>query len=228
MPSGTPRKERTRDLDRYIDRVQEEVDLARRTVAQVRAVEERVESELNSAVARELSPYVQAREGLVSAREQLAAKDAALEKAVRWHEGLERREAELAMLEARQKALRKELDERRENRPEKAVVIDDLSSRFASLLREWGFPKVDEGEHRGWMTVLSRGCGAVHIVRSAPRSNDANRGCVAANSLRARYRGGPPPPRLRDDRQSGENLAPDRSATPTSWIRRSSSACGHT
>lgn len=139
-------KERTRDLDRYIDRVQEEVDLARRTVAQVRAVEERVESELNSAVARELSPYVQAREGLVSAREQLAAKDAALEKAVRWHEGLERREAELAMLEARQKALRKELDERRENRPEKAVVIDDLSSRFASLLREWGFPKVDEGE----------------------------------------------------------------------------------
>ncbi len=45
------------DLDRYIDRVQEEENLARSTVAEVLgAVEERVEAELNSVVARELSP----------------------------------------------------------------------------------------------------------------------------------------------------------------------------
>ncbi len=40
--------------------------------------------------------------------------------------------------------LRKELDERRKNRPEKEQVVADLGEHFANLLRAWGFPKVDE------------------------------------------------------------------------------------
>jgi hypothetical protein len=42
--------------------------------------------------------------------------------------------------------VRKELDERRENRPDKAAVVADLSANFGELLRSWEFPKVDEGE----------------------------------------------------------------------------------
>jgi hypothetical protein len=139
-------KERIRDLDRYIERVEGEASATSRVVHEARVEEERLEAELNSRVASDLSPFVHARENLVRRIEQCNARDAALEKALELHEGLERRESELVALEARQKAVRKELEKRRENRPDKAEVIADLSASFADLLRSWEFPKVDEVE----------------------------------------------------------------------------------
>jgi hypothetical protein len=139
-------RERTRDLDRYIDQVREEASAASRAVQETRLEEERVEAELNSRVASDLGPFVHARENFVRTIEQLDARDAALKRALAMHEGLERRESELGALEARQTAVRKELDQRRENRPDKAEVVADLSASFADLLRSWEFPKVDEGE----------------------------------------------------------------------------------
>jgi hypothetical protein len=139
-------KERIRDLDRYIEQVQEEASSARQAVQETRVTEERAEAELNSRVASDLGPFVHARENLVRNIEQLNAREAALEKTISLHEGLERREAELVKLEARQRAVRTELDQRRGNRPDKTEVVADLSASFADLLRSWEFPKVDEGE----------------------------------------------------------------------------------
>jgi hypothetical protein len=137
-------RERMGHLDRYIDEVQDEVRLATATVAETRFAEQRIEVELDSRVASDLSPFVHDREILIRGREQLHAQDAALDQALALHEGLERRKADLAKLEARQQAVGRELDERRKNRPEKEQVVADLSEHFADLLRVWGFPKVDE------------------------------------------------------------------------------------
>ncbi len=136
--------ERMRHLDRYIDEVQDEVRLATATMAETSSAEQRIEAELNSRVASDLSPFVHDREILIRGREQLQAQDAALDQALGSHEALERRKADLAKLEARQQAVGKELDGRRKNRPEKEQVVADLSEHFADLLRAWGFPKVDE------------------------------------------------------------------------------------
>lgn len=139
-------KERMRHLDRYIDEVQGEITVALKAVDDARAVEQRVEAELNSRVASQLSPYISDRESLIGRREQLRAQDTALDRTAGLYEGLGRREADLSSLEARQAVIRAELEERRKNRPEKKDVVEDLGTRFAEILREWGFPKVDEGE----------------------------------------------------------------------------------
>ncbi len=68
-----------RDLDRYIDEVQEEVRLVAETVAETRFAEQRIEAELDSRVASDLSPFVHDREILIAGREQLQARDAALD-----------------------------------------------------------------------------------------------------------------------------------------------------
>lgn len=139
-------RERMRDLDRYIDQVQAESTQAALSVKETRAEEQRIEAELDSRVATDLSPYVHAREGVIATREQIRSRDGGLDQAVKWYEALQRREGDLATLESRQHAVRKELEERRANRPDKNEVISDLSTNFADLLRAWGFPKVDEGD----------------------------------------------------------------------------------
>lgn len=136
--------DRIRHLDRYIDEVQDEVRSVAATVAETRAAEQRIEAELNSRVASDLSPFVHNREILIAGREQLQAQEAALNQALASHEALERRKTDLSKLEARQQALREELDKRRKNRPEKVQVVADLSEHFADLLRAWGFPKVNQ------------------------------------------------------------------------------------
>jgi hypothetical protein len=137
-------KERMRHLDRYVVEVEDEIVVGVAAVDQARAAERELEAELNNRVATQLSPFVSERENLIRSRERIRSQDAALNQAIVWHEGLERRQADLDSLEGRQKAVRTELEERRKNRPEKAEVVGDLSARFAELLREWGFPKVDD------------------------------------------------------------------------------------
>jgi hypothetical protein len=139
-------KERMSHLDRYIDEVQAEIASAEMAASDARTAERGAEAELNSRVATQLSPYISGREGLVGKREQLRAQETALDRTVGWYEGLERREADLVSLDARRAAVATELEQRRGNRPEKKDIVEDLGTRFAEILRAWGFPKVDESE----------------------------------------------------------------------------------
>lgn len=138
-------RERIRDLDRYIRAVEDEAGRAERDFQRTHTETQGLEDELDSRVAKDLSPFVQAREGLVRQDERLQSEERALAQALGWHDALERRRDDLATLEARQQALAKELAERRANRPDKAELLADLSDRFGTLLRDWRFPKVDDG-----------------------------------------------------------------------------------
>jgi hypothetical protein len=138
-------RERIRDLDRYINTVETEIVQAEHEVQRTRVEVQQLEDGLNSRVSKDLSPFVQTRDSLVREDEQLHGQERSIAQELKWHDALGRRRADLATLEARQQSVGKELAERRGSRPDKAELVENLSERFANLLREWRFPKVDDG-----------------------------------------------------------------------------------
>jgi hypothetical protein len=86
------------------------------------------------------------RDQLLKKQSELASHANELRRALRWRDSLERRRADVRTLEERLVALKRELDELSANQPERKAVVAELSERFANLLTNWGFPKVDQPE----------------------------------------------------------------------------------
>jgi DNA repair exonuclease SbcCD ATPase subunit len=141
-------RRRIRDLDAYTERVVEQIAEVERELAQHQEAEDRLGRELDDRTARDLSPFVAQREQLIQRRSALEAEDGQLARVVRWYDALERRKAQVAQLTGQLAAVREQLEQLRSNQPARDQVVRELSTRFASLLRSWGFPKVDDPEAR--------------------------------------------------------------------------------
>lgn len=74
----------------------------------------------------------------------IEAEDGQLARVVRWYDAVDRRRGQVAQLTGQLAAVREQLETLRSNQPAREQVIRELSERFASLLRSWGFPKVDD------------------------------------------------------------------------------------
>jgi len=137
---------RIKDLDAYTERVEAQIREGELELARRQAVQDELARELDDNTARDLSPFVAERDQLVARLSSLASEDAELMRIARWYAALERRRAQVLQLTAQLAHVKEQLDTLRDNRPERAVVVRELSERFSTLLHEWGFPKVDDPE----------------------------------------------------------------------------------
>jgi len=137
---------RLQSIEKYIEEVERQLAEAESAYHQALAAETASQRRLDSEVAQDLSPFMAQRDELVSTREGLRSEHRQVSQHIRWREGLERRYGEAAQLETRITELRQRIDELRAGRPDRRIVIADLTERFKALLSEFGFPKLNEPE----------------------------------------------------------------------------------
>jgi len=135
---------RLQAIERYIEDVEQQLGEEQSGYEQALAAETTAQRRLDSDVAKDLSPFLAQRDELVRDRETLRAERARVVQQGQWQDGLERRRGDAAVLDARVVELRVRIEELRANRPDRNAVTADLTDRFAELLAQFGFPKLDE------------------------------------------------------------------------------------
>lgn len=137
-------RSRRREIDRYVNDVEEEIRRANIEYAAVRGTEERAQHELDNAVATSLSPYVAERDRLVGEHQRLEDAVRHIDNQAGWRDSLERRQIEIGRIEEQISRLRKQIDERREGQISRDELLATLTGRFQSILADFGFPKLDD------------------------------------------------------------------------------------
>jgi hypothetical protein len=135
---------RLRAIERYIEDVERQLGQEQAAYNQALAAETSAQQRLDNEVASDLSPFLAQRDEMVRELEALRAERAKVGQESQWQDGLGRRRSDAAALDVRTADLRIRLAELRSNRPDRATVIADLTERFADLLAQFGFPKLDE------------------------------------------------------------------------------------
>ena len=135
---------RLQAIDRYIQDVEKQLGEARAAYERATAAETAAQRKLDSQVSKDLSPFLAQRDELVREREAIEGEQREVARQIRWRQSLDRRRADHARLDERVTELRQHIQELRSNRPDRKVVTNDLSERFAELLGTFGFPKLNE------------------------------------------------------------------------------------
>ena len=135
---------RIRDLDAYTRQVSDQLRDAEVVLGELQRREAQLAADLDARTASQLSPFVAERENLLRDRARLQGEGGDLRRALRWYEALERRNAHVVQLTATLTDLRDQLEALRNEQPDRQAVVQELSERFAALLVEWGFPKVED------------------------------------------------------------------------------------
>lgn len=135
---------RLQTIERYIEDVEGQLGEAQATYSNALAAETAAQRRLDSDVAKDLSPFLAQRDELVRERELLRSERDRVTQQSQWQDGLERRRSDATRLDQRIVELKERIDGLRANRPDRSTVTSDLTERFASLLRDFGFPKPDE------------------------------------------------------------------------------------
>lgn len=137
-------RQRIRDLDDYTGRVEDQIRQRRDELTRLEADETNLARELDDQTRTDLSPFIAQREVLVRQRTELSAEQNDLERAIRWHDALARRRAQVAQIAERLVEVRQALETLKSNQPDRRAVVAELSDRFAALLKAWGFPKLED------------------------------------------------------------------------------------
>jgi hypothetical protein len=135
---------RLQAIDRYIQDVEKQLGEAQAAYERATAAETAAQRKLDSQVSKDLSPFVAQRDELVREREAIEGVQREVARQIRWRQSLDRRRADLARLDERVTELRQQIQELRTSRPDRKLVTNDLSERFAELLGTFGFPKLNE------------------------------------------------------------------------------------
>jgi hypothetical protein len=137
---------RIRAITAYIEQVQAELGSERIEYERISGEESIAQAEVDSDISAELAPFVAERDQLVRQIATGRARTADLERRLNWIQGIERRNGELSQLQSRLDDLRTQQRAMEENRPDRNVVVSELTVRYARLLKAFGFPKLDDPE----------------------------------------------------------------------------------
>lgn len=137
-------KARLRAIEAYIDDVGDQIADARARYAVAQDSEGAAQSQLDSHVASDLSPFLAQRDELVRRQEDLRGQHVRAAESRQWLDGVSRRSADEAKLEDHIAQLKTRITSLKQSRPDRASVTSDLSERFVGLLRAFGFPKLEQ------------------------------------------------------------------------------------
>lgn len=135
---------RLQAIERYIEDVERQLGEAQTIYTETQASETAAQRKLDNDVAKDLSPFLAQRDDLVRDREQLRGERDRVVQQRQWQDGLERRRSDAAQLDQRITELKSRIETLRSNRPDRKTVTSDLTDRFGELLKQFGFPKLDE------------------------------------------------------------------------------------
>lgn len=137
---------RIRAISAYIEQVQGQLEEDQSGYERISREESIAQAEIDSDTSAELAPFVAERDQLVREVAATRARRDDLQRRLGWIERVERRSGELEQLQSRIEDLRAQQAEMEANRPDRNVVVTELSRRYGSLLRAFGFPKLDDPE----------------------------------------------------------------------------------
>jgi hypothetical protein len=137
---------RIKDLDAYSERVEGQIQSAEDSYTRASEAQQRLATELDARTAQQLAPVVAQREDLLRQLAAVELEQRDLERAIRWHDALDRRRKQVLQLGTRLQEVKEALDRLRVDQHERMEIVAELSERFSMLLHCWGFPKVDDPE----------------------------------------------------------------------------------
>jgi hypothetical protein len=154
-------KGRLAEITQYVEELDAGLGRLRTSCEEANAAEARLAREVDAATSDAVSPFLSQRDDLMR-RQQTAAAD--LERArtaIKMLDGLERRGATVARLEASLRALRAEL-EQFTAQPDRNDVIHRISQRYAAILTAWQYPKFDRAFVDSKLVPHMRGTSYAH------------------------------------------------------------------
>ena len=137
---------RHRALERYVSEVESSLALAMREYQEASSVESELRNLLDTRLQSSVAPYIAERDIIVRQQEILRAEIATLNQQSLWREGLNDRVIERERLERQIASVRELVRELSENQPDRGSVVEDLTTRFRSILEDFGFPKLSDPE----------------------------------------------------------------------------------
>jgi hypothetical protein len=139
-------RERRRELNAYIEQVEDELAEAAKDYSAASHRERDLQARLDTEVASALAPFVAERDDVIQAREgvQSARRDA--RRQISWHDAMEERRVEIARLDEKLERTREQIRALEAQRPSRDELIAALSSRFVTILTAFGFPKLNDPE----------------------------------------------------------------------------------
>lgn len=134
---------RYKELDEYWRRLNDELPRLRERALQAAEAEAIAGSELDDATRTAVSPFLGERTELERRRQATLVLRNKVTNGVKLHTGLQARLTSYDIARRNLESLRKEQRETRD-RPDRATMIGSISTRYASILQEIKYPKVDE------------------------------------------------------------------------------------
>jgi hypothetical protein len=137
---------RRREIDRYVDEIEDELRQSERAYEEAHEVEQAAQAAIDAAVAQSLSPYIAERDRLVTERQRLEDTLKELRTQAGWWESLDRRQLDIDRIEEQIDRLKTQIEERRTTQISRDELIQAVTGRFEAILRDFGFPKLDDPE----------------------------------------------------------------------------------
>lgn len=136
-------KRRYRELDEYWQRLSDELVTLRQQAAEDAQQESEVNTRFDEATKDALSPFLAERDELQARRQANLVQRSQVTDGLKLHAGLESRQASYSRAQRNLETLRKEQRETKQ-RPDRDSVINQISRRYADILKEIQYPKVNE------------------------------------------------------------------------------------
>jgi hypothetical protein len=136
-------KRRSKELDEYWQRLSEELEGLRQRADEHARQEAEANRRLDEATKDALSPFLAERDELQARRQANLVQRSQVTDGLKLHAGLESRQESFARAQRNLEALRKEQRENKQ-RPDRDSVVSQISRRYAEILTEIQYPKVDE------------------------------------------------------------------------------------
>jgi hypothetical protein len=132
------------ELNRYMDTVANERGTARDELAGREDEERRTRDAVDRSVAPTVAPFLSQRNELVARREDLNASEREYRRVRDLYDGVRLREADKDRISREVDSLTAQLAALSSDRPSRNQLVADLSARFASILGDFGFPKLTD------------------------------------------------------------------------------------
>jgi hypothetical protein len=134
---------RYKELDDYWQRLNDELPRLQERAARAAEVESTASTELDNATRTAVSPFLGERNELERRRQATLVLRSKTTNGIKLHTGLQARLTAYDIARRNLETLRKEQRDTKD-RPDRATVIRDISLRYAAILQEIRYPKVDE------------------------------------------------------------------------------------
>ena len=136
-------RSRLNELNKYIDSVEEQLEGLTREMERAKGAEVESAHALDHATIEIVTPFLAERDELMKRREIGQERINEIDRGLKLYAGLQSREASVGRLESKLDVLREQFQALGDLDADKNSVLGSVSERYADILRQFNFPKLD-------------------------------------------------------------------------------------